>query len=188
MNKTLKISTKALIALCAATMLATGCAQNRTIGGNVDDAAADIALKANLVKDEKYDYSDVDITVFEARVMLTGSMRTEEGKAHLERLAQNSPNVKQVINEIIVGEKTSFQQGTRDALIDQRLAAALLTDTGVVRRNYQFTVSNGVVYMLGVAQGPTELTRATEQARRIDGVKKVVSHVMYVGDPSRVTR
>lgn len=176
------------MALFVAAALATGCVQNRTIGGNVDDASADISLKSKLLQDGLYDYSDVDITVFEGRVMLTGSMRTEEGKAHVEDLARNAANVEAVINEIVLGEKTGFQQGTRDALIDQQLGAALLADAGVIRRNYQFSVSNGVIYMMGVAQGPTELTLATDHARRIAGVKKVVSHVMYVGDPARNTR
>lgn len=168
--------------------MASGCIQNRTIGGGVDDAAADISLKSQLLRDNQYDYTDVDITVFEGRLMLTGTMRSEQGRAHAEQLARKANNVSVVINEIIVGEKTSFAQGTKDALIDQQLAAALLADAGVIRANYQFSVSDGVIYMMGLAQGPNELTRATDHARRINGVKKVVSHVMYVGDPSRVTR
>ena len=174
--------------IVAALIITAGCAQNRTPGGIVDDATADATVKTQLLRDGLYDYSDVDLTLFEGRLMLTGTMRTQEGKEHVAALGRRANQVTQVINEIVLAEKTGYRQGAKDALIDRQLATALLTDTGVIRQNYQFAVSNGVVYLIGVAQGPTELTRATEQARRIDGVKRVVSHVIYVGDPSRATR
>ncbi|MCI5045537.1 MAG: BON domain-containing protein [Aquisalinus sp.] len=179
---------KGLLVAAAASVMITGCATNRTFGGGVDDVTADINLRARLFDDGLYDYSDVDLTVYEGRVLLTGTMRTREGKKHLEQLAARSANVEEVMNEIIIGQKTPFNQGTSDALIDEKLGFALLADNGVYRANYQIAVSGGIVYLLGVAQGPAELTRVTDHARNIRGVNKVVSHVLYVGDPRRQTR
>ena len=176
-----------LLAAAASTMIA-GCATNRTFGGSVDDVAADLNLRARLFDDGLYDYSDVDLTVYEGRVLLTGTMRTREGKRHLEELALRSANVEEVMNEIFIGPKTTFNQGTSDALIDEKLGFALLADNGVYRANYQIAVSGGIVYILGVSQGPAELTRVTDHARNIRGVRKVISHVLYVGDPRRQTR
>lgn len=183
-----KIAPASLLAAAAFSLSATACVQNRTIGGGVDDTTSDVSLKTKFLQDGKYDYSDVDITVFEGRIMLTGSMQTLEGKQHVAVLAGKATNVQEVLDEIEVGMRTPFQQGTTDALIDEKLGFALLADNGIIRGNYQIAVSHGVVYLLGVAQGPEELKRVTEHARTIKGVRKVVSHVIYVGDPRRQTR
>lgn len=165
----------------------SGCVQNRTFGGNVDDLSSDMSLKGKLFRDGMYNYADVDITVFGGRLLLTGTMRTEQGKAHAGALAANARNVAEVVNEIGVGSRTPFRQGLSDAGIDSKLAVALLADNGVYRGNYQIAVSGGTVYLLGVAQGPNELARVTGHARSVRGVKSVVSHVIYVGDPRRAT-
>lgn len=176
-------------ALMAVALLGTtACVQNRTIGSTVDDTTSDVSIKTKLLQDGKYDYSDVDVTVFEGRMMLTGTMRTADGRDHVVRLANKATNVTEVLDEIVVGGRTSTNQGLIDGRIDVQLATALRFDNGVKRGNYQIAVSNGVVYLLGVAQGPNELKRATDHARTINGVTKVVSHVIYVGDPRRATR
>ena len=175
------------VAALAATAL-SGCVANRTFGGGFDDTTADMSMRTNLLRDGQYDYTDIDISVYEGRMLLTGTMRSEQGKAHVQQLAERQANVTAVSNEIVVGPKTGIQQAAKDTLIGQQIGAALLTDAGVIRGNYVVSVSQGVVHLLGIAQGPTELGIVTEHARRTDGVTRVVSHVLYVGDPARVTR
>ena len=112
---------KAALAICVLGMLTTGCVTNRTVGGGVDDVAADINLRSRLLGDNLYDYSDVDLTIYEGRLMLTGSMLSEDGKNHVNELAKRAPNVKEVLDELVISQKTTFGQGTSDALIDEKL-------------------------------------------------------------------
>ncbi len=179
---------KILLVVGAFSLATSACVTNRTFGGGVDDVSAGINLKARLFGDGFYNYGDVDLTVYEGRVLLTGTMSTEAGKQHLQQLASNSANVEEVLNEIVVGQRTTFNQTSSDVLIDEKLGFALLADNGVYRANYQIAVSGGVVYIMGIAQGPNELIRVTDHARNIRGVQRVVSHVLYVGDPKRETR
>ncbi len=179
---------RVIAALFVATLFAVplgGCTTNRTFGAGLNDSAADLTLKRYLLADTNYDYSDIDITVFEGRLMLTGSVRSDAARRALAAKAQLVPTVTEVLNEVIVGPRTGIGQGTSDALIDERLGAALLTDNGIFRSNYQIAVSKGVVYLLGVAQGAQELERVTSHAQTVPGVKRVVSHVIFVGDPRR---
>lgn len=169
-------------------LLLAGCVSNRSFGTGLDDQTADIALKTTLFTNADFDTSDVDITVFEGRLMLTGSVRTEPQLRELERRAFASPTVRDVLNEVKVARKTTIRQGAADAIIDEKLGAALLADNGVLRGNYQIAVSDGAVYLLGVAQGPQELARVTGHAQAIRGVKSIVSHVIFVGDPRRYRR
>lgn len=165
--------------LAAVIIGAAACASSRTLGGSIDDLGSNAALKGILFADRSHDYSDVDLTVYEGRLMLTGTMRNEDGHKKLVDNAWKADGVKQVIDEIIVADKTSFGQGLEDSRIDQTVRAKLLTADDVTSSNYKMSVSQGVVYLLGVARDEGELNRALHQARSTGGVKSVVSHVVY---------
>ena len=175
--------------LAAVTLLGLpGCVQNRTLGEGIDDVGADLNLKRRLLTDRSIDTSDVDVSIFEGRVLLAGTVPSAEHKAALVEKARAVPSVREVIDEVRVGGQTKPGQGARDALIDERLGTALLADNGVYRGNYQIIVSQGTVFLLGVAQGPNELERVVGHAQSVDGVRDVVSHVVFVGDPRRDTQ
>jgi osmotically-inducible protein OsmY len=166
-------------------ILLAACVQNRSIGDRIDDTAAGLNLKSKLLFDREVDTSDIDMTIFEGRLLLTGTVRSEGDAIQIEDKAAQIGAVREVINELQVLPKTTLSEGTKDAFIDQKLETALIADTGVTAGNYRVLVSKGTVYLLGVAQGPNELRRVTGQAQAIDGVGEVVSHVIYVRDPRR---
>ena len=175
--------------ILAASVLAllSACAQNRTLGEGIDDVGADLSLKRQLLFDKDIKTADVDLAVFEGRLLLAGTVPNEESYQGLLARARGVGSVREVIDEVRIGAKTTRGQGFKDAAIDQKLGAAMLTDNGVYRQNYRVVVSQGTVYLLGVAQGPNELRRVTDHAATIDGVEGVVSHVVFVGDPRRQT-
>ena len=175
----------AMLLVFLAAFSLSACVTNRTFGEGGDDSAADIGLGARLLTDRSHDFSDVDVTVFEGRVLVTGTVRTEAARLALTDKASRMNLVSEVLNEVVVGGRTSVGQGARDALIDQRLGTAIVADNGIYSGNYKFSGSGGTVYLLGVAQGPDELSRVTGHAQSIDSVSNVVSHVIFVGDPRR---
>jgi osmotically-inducible protein OsmY len=178
MSRSLLIGLLAIFALSA-------CVQNRSFGESIDDAGADIALKTKLLTDRSIDTSDIDASVYEGRLLLAGTVPSAEDHRRLLEQARGLSSVREVIDEVRIGARTPPRQGAKDALINQKLGAALLADNGIYRSNYQIVVSQGTVYLLGVAQGPNELERVTGHAATIDGVADVVSHVIFVGDPRR---
>ena len=174
------------IALAAVSLsLLAGCVQNRTLGEGIDDVGADLNIKQRLLRDRTIDASDVDVSVFEGRVLLAGTVPSEEHRARLVQKARGVPSVREVIDEVRIGGQTKPAQGARDAVIDTKLGTAMKADNGVYRENYQIVVSQGTVYLLGVAQGPNELDRVVGRARSVEGARDVVSHVVFVGDPRR---
>ncbi len=179
---------KPAILLVLTIVTLTGCASSRSFGSNVDDLSADTSLKRVLLFDRGHDYSDIDITVFEGRVLLTGTMRSSDGQAHLVENAFKAPNVVQVIDETLLANKTPFGEGLRDSRIDQALRAKLITDRGISSRNFKIAVSNSTIYLLGVARDEAELARVLNHSKSTSGVRRVVSHVLYQDDPSRHAR
>ncbi|ADM08667.1 hypothetical protein PB2503_02952 [Parvularcula bermudensis HTCC2503] len=177
--------TRLLILVALLSALVAGCETNRTLGTSIDDTGIDLQLKRALLADRTYDTSDIDISVFEGRVMLTGTVRTAEARRELGLKTRSLPGVIEVLNEVRVGAPTTAGQGLRDAVMDEKLGAAMRADNAIYRTNYQIAVSQGTIYLLGVAQGPVELERVTGHAQTIDGANEIISHVIFVGDPRR---
>ncbi|MEL7029402.1 MAG: BON domain-containing protein [Pseudomonadota bacterium] len=185
----------AMLSGCIPVLLAGGAAagagavaQERSVGDGVDDVTTDADIKLLFLEQTDHDYSDVDITVYEGRVLLTGTARTDEARGQAAKVAWSASNVSEVLNELKVGDKTKFTSGSNDAWIEARLRSALLTDEDVTSINYEIAVSQGEVYLLGLAETGPELDRVTNHARTIRGVVKVVSHVQFPDDPSRKMR
>lgn len=174
-----------LLSPLLAVMVLAACASDRSLGDSFGDTSADLTLRRLLLMDRTHNTNDVDITVFEGRLMLSGTVGSAEARRSVAATAERIVAIDEVLNELVVGPKTSWRQGTRDAIIDERLGAALLTDNGVISKNFQIAVSGGVVHLLGVAQTPEELERVVGHAKTIKGVQGVVSHVLFLRDPRR---
>lgn len=151
----------------------TACASSRTLNDSVSDLAANVELKSALFTDRAYDYADVDITIYEGRLLLTGTMRNEAGRRKLLANARNAERFDEVIDEIIIGEKTSFSQGFEDSRIDQTLRAKFIANSDIRSGDYKIAVSQGAVYLLGSARTQNELNQALTFANEIDGVRSV---------------
>ena len=176
------------IALAGFSFLAaglSGCASSRSLGASLDDLEANAVLKRVLFTDRSHDYGDIDLTLFEGRLMLTGTMQSEEGRRKLVENAWKATGVKQVIDEVFVGDETPIGQGLEDSRIDAALRAKLLADGDIRSSDVKIAVSNRVVYLLGVARDRDQLEEVISLARNTSGVSKVVSHMLYLDNLER---
>lgn len=157
-----------------------GCASSRSLDKSFNDLSANADLKGVLFIDRSHDYSDIDITVYEGRLLLTGTMRSDDGRKKLIENAWKADGVEQIIDEIFVGDKTPFGQGFEDTRIDQTLRARMIASEVVKSGDYKIAVSNAVIYLIGLASGQREIDEATNLARSISGARKVVSYVILL--------
>lgn len=165
------------IVFLAAALALSACASSRNLDQSFADLTGNTELKAVLFADRSHDYSDIDITLFEGRLLLTGTMRSESGRAKLVENAWKADNIKEVIDEILIAEKTPFGQGFEDSRIDQVLRTRLITEKGVSSAEYKIAVSGAVVFLIGAARSQEELDKSLQIARTVAGVEKVVSYV-----------
>lgn len=170
------VSNIARVAIIAAALAGAACASSRSLDKSFNDLSANADLKGVLFVDRSHDYADVDITVYEGRLMLTGTMRSEDGRKKLIENAWKADGVEQIIDEIFVGDKTPFGQGFDDTRIDQTLRARMIASDEVNSGDFKIAVSNAVVYLIGSAKTQSEIDKATELARSISGVRKVISY------------
>ncbi len=168
-----------VLLLTAFALLALGaCASSRSLDQSFSDLSGDVELKNVLFEDRSHDYGDIDTTLYEGRLLLTGTMRSEAGRRKLIENAWKAENIDAVIDEVVIGEKTSFGQGFEDGRIDKVLRARLIAHGDVSSVEYKIAVSGAVVYLIGAARNQKELDTVLAMARSIAGVEKVVSHVI----------
>jgi osmotically-inducible protein OsmY len=151
------------------TMMAT---DRRTTGTQVEDEGIELR-GAGRIRDNLGERGHVNITSYSRQVLLTGEVPTAQDRQSVEQVASKVENVRSVVNEIAVMEITSLSQRSSDALITGKIKASLVDAKDLFASSFKVVTERGTTYLMGrVTQ--READRATEIARGIDGVKKVV--------------
>ena len=171
--------------LSAATTTGLAMAEERTVGDAVKDLTIQAELNHLFFQDDLELYQDVSFSVIEGRVLLKGTVPTQEDRVRASWLARKATRVSEVINEMEVLDEGDVVDYVRDTWISARLRTRLLVDFDVLSLNYSIETVNGTVYLMGIAQDEAELSQVTQHARNVDGVKDVVSHVVLKDDPRR---
>lgn len=169
-----------------ATETGNAMAEERTLGGVVDDKSISAQIHHHIIQsDVNALLTDIDIRVYEGRVMLTGL--TPDGKVAEEavRLCWLVEGVREVINAVKVGEKRTVSEYSYDNLIESEIEARLLATKNIKSINFTVEVVTGTAYILGTAQDETERHRVEKVTRYIKGVKKVESYIRLRNDPRR---
>lgn len=185
------LSSSLLISGCGPVGMATGAGavvgMTATKEGGLKAGVSDLSIKAQIndlwFKHDTTMFSKLSMTVDQGRVLLTGVVQNPEHRVEAVRLAWQPKGVKQVINEIRVGESSGFKTFARDEWISAELRTRLIANKGVQSANYSIEVVQGTVYLMGVAQYQPELDRVIRIASAVKGVKEVVSYVKLAGEP-----
>ncbi len=115
----------------------------------------------------------VNVTSYNRQVLLTGEVPSAQDKQLVEQIVSRVDNVRLVANELAVLGASSLTQRSSDALITGKVKAAMVDSKDLFANAYKVVTERGVVYLMGrVTQ--REANRATEIARGMGGVQKVV--------------
>jgi osmotically-inducible protein OsmY len=144
----------------------------RTTGTLVEDQA--IEMKAsNRLKEVINDRSHVNLTSYNRTVLLTGEAATEADKAAIEQTVQKVDNVKSTVNELAVTIPSALSTRSNDALLTGKVKATFIDARDLQVNAFKVITERGVVYLMGRVT-EREATRATDLARSVSGVQKVV--------------
>jgi osmotically-inducible protein OsmY len=155
--------------------------ESRRVGDVVSDNRIKLELNKRMLEDSFALFRQVDTVVYQGRVMLIGSVPSPERKIKAEMLAWESEGVKEVINELLVGEAGDVLEFASDYIKEKTIQAALLLDDAVDSANYRVRVLRGRVYLMGHAANRAEMNAALRIARQTDGVIRVVSYMDIEG-------
>ena len=194
-----KIKIKYILAIMAILTL-TSCAQV-IVGGTASSglvlvqerstkqAAIDILIKAKIEESmfsNSYEklFSKVRVIVYEGKVLLVGTVESQDTSIKAEELSWQTKNVKEVANYISVG-KNDIVDYVKDTRISLEFRAKLLTDQEVSEVNFSSTTENRILYIVGIAQNKKEMIKVLDHASNIAGVKKIINLITDKNDPKR---
>jgi osmotically-inducible protein OsmY len=171
------------VALTGVASAGIAASEERGIGGALTDTRIRADINEKWLNASMDILQKVDSSVQEGRVLLTGSVPTPEMRLEAVKLVWQVEGIREVMNEIQVGEGSSAGDYARDVWITTQLRSDILFDRAVQSVNYSVDAVKGTVYLMGVAQSQSELERVTNYARNLRYVKRVVSYVRIKDRP-----
>jgi osmotically-inducible protein OsmY len=159
---------------------------------SIKDAAIDLKLEMQIQKklfsanSDKL-FANVGVSLLEQRVLLVGNVESQKLRDLASTIAWGvSPKIKDVLNELTIGESTSLVSEAKDARISLSLSGLLLGDAEISDINFSHSVSKQIIFLIGIAQDNNELDKVIHHARTVKGVKKVISHLILKNDKKRM--
>ncbi|MFT7723078.1 MAG: BON domain-containing protein [Roseateles sp.] len=184
----MKTLTLTLAAALAAATLATGCAplliggamvggvavatDRRTSGTQIEDETIEVKAGAR-VRQQLGDKVHVNVNSYNRVALITGEANSEEARAALDGIVGGVENVQKVMNEVAVGAASSLSSRSNDVLIQGKIKAQLIDARDLHSNAFYVVVERAQVYLMGRVT-EREAARATEIARQVNGVRKVV--------------
>jgi osmotically-inducible protein OsmY len=177
----------ALVAVLCSSLLTTACVplllggavvgtglvvtDRRTPGMQIEDKS--IETKAESRAKELATLGRINVTSYNRTILITGEVPGETERAAVEKAVTAVENVRAVINELVVAPNLGISQRSSDSLLGAKVKASLVDAKDVAANAYRVLAERGVVYLMGRVT-EREATRATDIARSVSGVVKVV--------------
>ncbi len=151
---------------------------DRSLGVVVDDATIKINISAKFINSPDGLFVDVNTTVLEGRVLLTGLVDSQEVRIDAVRRVWEVEGVNEVVNEIQVGNRSSLKEYAQDVWITTQIKGLAAKTLGLRSIAYNFETIQGKVYIAGITSKPEQLEELIEVAKTIKGVKEIINYVI----------
>ncbi len=163
--------------VAAAGGAATGTAvaiDRRSAGTIVDDQAIELkAMHAIRQQRALWQQSHIHVLSYNNVVLLLGQTPTESFKQAAEQVLLDIPKVRRIHNELSVKESISLGERSKDAWITTQIKTKLIGTKEMRAHHIKVVTEDKVVYLMGLTTPEEEMT-ATDIARSVSGVEKVV--------------
>jgi len=138
--------------------------------GNIAFAANQRIRKEPILRDNTH----IVVAVYRNIVLLAGQVVSPSQRIKAQQLVRSIPHVRRVYNEIAIAGPTTTLTRSSDAWITSKVKSEMVLAEKLKSRNIKIVTENGVVYLLGVVS-KAQSKMATDVARRVQGVQKVVT-------------
>ena len=144
----------------------------RTSGTQIEDQA--IELKAvTRIREAVGDRGHINAVSYSRIVLLTGEVASEADRSAVEQAVARIENVRSTVNELAVMGSSSLTARSNDTILTSKVKATFIDAKDVQAHAVKVVTERATVYLLGRVS-EREAARATELARGVSGVQKVV--------------
>ena len=173
------ITTTTLLGACAPLIIggamvgtALSVTDRRTSGAQLEDQA--IELKAvTRIREAVGDRGHINAVSYSRIVLLTGEVASEADRSAVEQAVARIENVRSTVNELAVMGSSSLTARSNDTILTSKVKATFIDAKDVQAQAVKVVTERATVYLLGRVS-EREAARATELARGVSGVQKVV--------------
>ncbi len=152
----------------------------RTTGTVIDDEFIELkAVEAWSKDQELWDQAHLNATSYNNVLLITGEAPSETLRQRAASLVRAIPKVREVHNEIRVAAPSSLPSRSSDSWVTGKVKTALLNADSINALRIKVVTEAGVVYLMGLVTR-AEADAATDIARRVDGVQRVVKIFEYL--------
>lgn len=152
----------------------------RSFGTYIDDKSIQITIGVNIRKaNQELKEANIDIDSYNGVVLLTGQVPNNELRLQAAQIASQVPAVRQVHNELQIGDEIAFLEKTNDTWLATKIKASVLSSDKVKDLHLKTVVEDGVVYLMGKVT-PMKADEIVSVVKNIRGVKEVVKVFEYI--------
>lgn len=151
---------------------------DRSLGTIVDDATIKLNLSAKFLQSDDNIFLNINSNIIEGRVLLTGIVETQEIRINAVRKVWEIKGVREVVNEIEVGNKTTIKEYANDLWINTQVKSLAAKAVGLRALSYNFETIRGKVYIAGITSRVDQLQLIINGTKTIKGVKEIVNYVV----------
>ncbi|AOS80827.1 MULTISPECIES: BON domain-containing protein [Hydrogenophaga] len=144
----------------------------RSSGTQLEDQTIEMRASSR-IREQLGGRANVYVNSYNRQVLLTGEVQNDAAKTQAQSIVSGVDNVRTIVNELQVINSPGFSQRTSDTLITGRVKAGFVDARDIPTTAVKVTTHNNVVYLMGRVT-PKEAERATNVARNVDGVQRVV--------------
>jgi osmotically-inducible protein OsmY len=144
----------------------------RTTGTQVEDQSVELKAPQRIAA-AIGDVGHVTVTSYNLVALITGEVPTEAHRTAVGQAVARIENVRSIVNELAVAGNSSLTSRSSDSYLTGRVKAAFIDVPGLDATAIKVVTERGTTYLMGRVT-EAEAARATEVARSISGVQKVV--------------
>ena len=150
----------------------------RSMGAVIDDASIKVNIAAKFLNAENNLFVNVNTSILEGRVLLTGLVDNQEIRIDAVRLVWEVEGVQEVINEIEIGNRSSLKDYASDLWINTQARAVAAKTVGIKAITFNFETIQGKIYIAGISSRPDLLDEMILALKNIKGVSEIVNYVI----------
>lgn len=151
---------------------------DRSVGEALDDTGIKIKIVEKYAKSKSGIFLDINSSVRLGTVLLTGIVETQEIRIEAIRLVWEINGVKEVLNEIEIGNKQNIKRYTQDLWISSQVRVKALSEIGLDMITYNVETINGKVYVMGVSDTVEKSNKIIKVIKTVKGVKEISNHII----------
>ena len=151
---------------------------DRSFGTVVDDATIKVNIAAKFLGAGNNIFVNINTSVLEGRVLLTGLVETQEIRIEAVRLVWEIEGVREVVNEIEIGNRETLKDYANDLWINTQARGVAAKTIGLRAVAFNFETINGRIFVAGLTSRADQLDALISALKTIKGVKEIVNYVI----------